>query len=110
MSHPSAPKSLASLREFQFEKILNEDPLAHTIAVLGSFPSLGTSDEESSVPARVQAVVRIEKTALDTAGLESGSFFRSDNTGGALERVKLEGSTDIVRRGSPCSWIDYNQS
>jgi len=58
MSHWAAPQTL---RNFKFQRILHEDPLAHIVIFLGSFPDLeGNGDE-------LQAIVRLEKTAFDPA-------------------------------------------
>lgn len=85
MSHPAAPKTLETLRKFKFERILNEDTLTHTIIFLGSLP-------EPEGEADVQAIVRIEKTVLDPAQIPS--IFHSLS---GVDKVQLEGSTDIVR-------------
>ncbi|RDB14766.1 m7GpppX diphosphatase [Hypsizygus marmoreus] len=82
MSHPAAPTSLEKLNKFSFERVLNEDPLTHSLTLLGAFPGPAAD--------RVQAIVRIEKTALDPD--RGGSFF-GDN--GLVKRVTLEESTDI---------------
>lgn len=86
MSNPAAPKSLSGLNEFSFIRILHEDPFAHSIVLLGTFPS-------PTEPAdKVQAIVRIEKTALNS---ENPARFFSEN--GYVQRVELEECTDIVR-------------
>ncbi|GJE86757.1 scavenger mRNA decapping enzyme [Phanerochaete sordida] len=51
-------KGVDSLRLFKFERILNEDPVAHSLTLLGMLPD---ADEEGKT---VQAIVRVEKTAL----------------------------------------------
>ena len=85
MSHPAAPKSLASLNGFCFNKVLNEDPFTHSIVLHGTFPN-------ATDPAdKIQAIVRIEKTALDSENL--ARFFAEN---GYVQRVELEESTDIV--------------
>ena len=81
MSHPSAPKDLADLRRFRFERVLNEDPLTHSIALLGTL----------SKDPKVQAIIRIEKTALDAS--DAPRLFADD---GLIQKVQLEESTDIV--------------
>lgn len=86
MSNPAAPKSLADLEKFTFERVLNEDPLTHSLILLGSFPRPELSDGS------VKAVVRIEKTALSP---DDGPRFFGAN--GIIKRVDMEGSTDIVR-------------
>ncbi|KAH6916829.1 mRNA decapping enzyme [Coprinopsis sp. MPI-PUGE-AT-0042] len=78
MSHPSAPQTLQDLKAFDFQRILNEDPISHSLTILGS---LGGS----------QAIVRIEKAPLDATA--APSFLRKDD--GLIERVNLEQSTDI---------------
>ncbi len=85
MSHPAAPKTLETLRDFKFERILSEDTLTHSIIFLGSLP-----DPERD--GQVQAIIRLEKTALDPAQVPS--IFHSL---GGIERVQVEQSTDIVR-------------
>lgn len=85
MSHPTAPKTLEALRKFKFERILNEDTLAHSITFLGLLPEPESDGE-------VQSIIRIEKTALDTA--QAPSIFHSL---GGIERAQMEQSTDIVR-------------
>ncbi|KAF9451823.1 scavenger mRNA decapping enzyme, partial [Macrolepiota fuliginosa MF-IS2] len=83
MSHSAAPKSLEALRNFKFERILDEDPLTHSIIFLGSLP-----DPEGDRD--VQVIVRIEKTVLDPGQIPS--IFHSLS---GIERVQLEQSTDI---------------
>ncbi|KAG5349937.1 hypothetical protein C0989_001194 [Termitomyces sp. Mn162] len=84
MSHPAAPTNLNKLKYFQFDKVINEDPLTHSLTLLGTFPS---PDE---VQDRVTAIVRVEKTALDAGTAEH--LFAAD---GLVRRVALEESTDI---------------
>ncbi|KAF6747857.1 mRNA decapping enzyme [Ephemerocybe angulata] len=79
MSHPSSPKDLTDLRQFRFERVLNEDPLTHSLALLGRFEKDNT-----------QAIIRIEKTALDAAS--APHYFAED---GLIQKVQLEESTDI---------------
>jgi m7GpppX diphosphatase len=85
MSHPAAPKDLKRLQRFKFERILNEDTLTHSIIFLGYLPD---SDEDDDV----QAIIRIEKTALDP--VQVPSIFQSLS---GIDKVVLEQSTDIVR-------------
>lgn len=85
MSHPAAPKDLKSLHRFKFERILNEDTLTHTVIFLGYLPE-PEEDED------VQAIVRIEKTAIDP--VQVPSIFQSLS---GIDKVELEQSTDIVR-------------
>jgi len=82
MSHWAAPETL---RNFKFQRILHEDPLAHIIIFLGSLPDLEGNDGE------LQAIVRLEKTAFDPVQIPS--IF---NTLTGIEKVRLEQSTDIV--------------
>jgi m7GpppX diphosphatase len=86
MSNPAAPKSLSDLEKFTFERVLNEDPLTHTLILLGTFPRPEPSDEP------LKAVIRIEKTALNPG--DGPRFFGAN---GIIKRVEVEGSTDIVR-------------
>ncbi|KAF8994468.1 HIT-like domain-containing protein [Cyathus striatus] len=83
MSHPSAPKSFSALNTFKFERILNDDPLSHSLIILGTF---ATSEGNE----RVQAVVRIEKTALHPS--EAPQFFGEN---GLIKKVEFGNSTDI---------------
>ena len=83
MSHPAAPISLDKLNKFQLDRVLNEDPLTHTLTLLGTLPG------EDTAP--VKAIVRIEKTALNSQ--RAGSILGED---GLIHRVTLEESTDIV--------------
>jgi len=86
MAHPASPKSIADLRTFLFEKVLNEDPLTHSITLLGSFPENGGNSIN-----RVQAIIRIDKTVLD---IEDAKHFFEPS--GLLDRVNFEEGTDIV--------------
>lgn len=86
MSHPAAPKSLSDLEQFKFQRIINEDPLTHSIILLGTLPAPDDSEE-------TLAIVRIEKTAL-SAG-DASRFLGPDSL---LKKADLEGSTDIVFR------------
>jgi len=86
MAHPASPKSIADLRAFLFKRVLNEDPLTHSVTLLGSFP--GNDDDSAN---RVQAIIRIEKTALDLD--DAKNFFEPT---GLLDKVQFEEGTDIV--------------
>ncbi|EAU86307.2 mRNA decapping enzyme [Coprinopsis cinerea okayama7 len=79
MSHPAAPKSLEDLQAFEFTRILNEDPLTHTLTLLGSLRT-------------EQAIIRIEKTPLNAS--DASKFLRPGD-GGLVRRIQLEESTDI---------------
>ncbi|KAG5638862.1 hypothetical protein H0H81_009415 [Sphagnurus paluster] len=87
MSHPAAPINLEKLNRFRFERVINEDPLTHSLILLGSLPG---HSEVSSDGEHVAAIVKIERTALDP---ENASDFFSDK--GLVKRVALEESTDI---------------
>jgi len=87
MAHPAAPTSFSALNQFNFQRILNEDPLTHSLIILGTFPSRDLDNNN-----QVKAIVRIEKTALN---LGDGSKIFGDN--GIVKKVQLEESTDIVR-------------
>jgi len=52
------PRTVLELRQFQYERTLNEDPVAHALTLLGTFPKDAASEERSL------AIVRIEKTPL----------------------------------------------
>lgn len=84
MSHPSSPQSLSALSQFTFEKIINEDPSAHSLILLGTLP-----DPESGT--NVKAIVRIEKTALNAD--DAPNFFGEN---GLINRIQLGLATDIV--------------
>ncbi|KAL0958276.1 hypothetical protein HGRIS_000428 [Hohenbuehelia grisea] len=79
--------SLDDLRSFVFEKVLNEDPVAKSITLLGTFQSnaFGSIDDTKT------AVVRIEKTALDPE--EAKRAFRPAT--GLVQKVNLVESNDI---------------
>jgi len=64
---------------------LNEDPLTHSLTLLGKFP------DPESPNGKVKAVVRVEKTALDPADAPK---FIAEN--GFIKRIELEQSTDIA--------------
>ena len=83
--NPAAPKSLSGLNEFSFIRVLLEDPFTHSIVLLGTFPSPTEPTD------KIQAIVRIEKTALNS---ENPARFFSEN--GYIQRVELEECTDIV--------------
>ncbi|THH17308.1 hypothetical protein EW146_g3476 [Bondarzewia mesenterica] len=68
------------LKQFHFERILNEDPIAHSITILGYIATKGTPEVEA-IPS--PTIIRIEKTAL--------SSFSDDLIGS----TKLIESTDI---------------
>ena len=85
MSHPATPKSLEALRKFTFERLLNEDPLYHSLTLLGEFP------DPENPSGKVKAVVRVEKTALDPA--DAPKFFGES---GFIKTIELEQSTDIA--------------
>lgn len=70
------------LKEFVFDRVLDENALAHTLAVLGTLPSPSTP----SAPLR--AIIRFERTPLP-------STLASQLSSGVLESTKLIGSTDI---------------
>ncbi|CAA7265465.1 unnamed protein product [Cyclocybe aegerita] len=84
MSHPASPKSLEALNAFTFERILHEDPITHSLTLLGTFPN------QNDASAKVQAIVRIEKTALTAE--DSPRFFGEN---GLIRKVEVEESTDI---------------
>lgn len=86
MSHPSSIASLEALNNFSLEKILNEDPFTHALTFLGNVPA--PDNEEATV----KAIIRIEKTALNSE--EAPRFFGHK---GLIKKAELEESTDIVR-------------
>jgi hypothetical protein len=98
-SHEHHPMTPEDLNKFIFERIINEDPATHSLALLGSLPS---PDDPQT---RAQAIIRIEKTALDANNV---SFYFSSNTGtpGLLQRIELAGHSDIVRKS--CLYVQLN--
>lgn len=89
MTHRAAPTSLDKLTKFKFERIINEDPVTHSLILLGTFPPMSGQDDPKE---RVRAIVRVEKTALSPGHAES--FFSGENA--LLTKIELEESTDIV--------------
>lgn len=92
MPHPAPPTSFSALNQFVFERVLNEDPLTHSLIILGTFP---TPDVDN----QIRAIIRIEKTALNPG---DSPFFFGDN--GMIKKIQLEENTDIVRMWSTASW------
>jgi Scavenger mRNA decapping enzyme (DcpS) N-terminal len=96
-----AIQSLAAIKQFEFERLLDEgklstyllnmhiytflitDPITRYLALLGTFPS--GDDEQTRLP----AILRIEKTALDPTLAKS---FCST----AVERVQLVENNDVA--------------
>ncbi|KAI0353412.1 scavenger mRNA decapping enzyme [Trametes cingulata] len=72
---------LETLRQFQFERVLNEDPVTHALTLLGTLPKEGTSEH-------APAIVRVEKTALTADHAEQ-------LLPGLLKDTKLIEGTDI---------------
>ncbi|KAF8168212.1 scavenger mRNA decapping enzyme [Crassisporium funariophilum] len=77
---------LPVLNDFSFEKVINEDPLTHSLILLGTFPS----PDDQNLGEKVKAIVRIEKTALDPG--DAPRFFGET---GLINRAVVEGATDI---------------
>ncbi|KAG2367752.1 scavenger mRNA decapping enzyme [Suillus spraguei] len=71
------------LKDFVFDRVLDEDALAHTLAVLGTLPS------PSAPFAPLRAILRFERTALSPT-------IASQLSSGILESTKQIGSTDII--------------
>ncbi|KAI0646139.1 scavenger mRNA decapping enzyme [Trametes meyenii] len=69
------------LKQFRFDRVLNEDPVTHALTLLGSLPVHSTSEH-------VQAIVRIEKTALT-------ADYAAELLPGLLKDSKLIEGTDI---------------
>ncbi|GLB38749.1 putative scavenger mRNA decapping enzyme (DcpS) N-terminal [Lyophyllum shimeji] len=88
MSHSAAPTSLDKLRNFHFERVINEDPLTHSLILFGSLPNPPHVD--SSEGERIAAIIKVERTALDAE--HAKQFFAED---GLVKRVTLEQSNDI---------------
>jgi len=89
MSHPAAPTSVDKLIKFNFERVINEDPVTHSLILLGTFPVVL---DQGDLGERARAIIRIEKTAL--APDQAKSFFAGGDA--LVKRVVLEESTDIV--------------
>src|SRR6266576_6448769 len=78
-----------NLNKFIFERVIGEDVFTRSLILLGSLPS---PDDHQT---RAQAIIRIERTALDASN--APSFFSSDtNNPGLIQRTQLDGNTDIV--------------
>ncbi|KAK2459681.1 hypothetical protein APHAL10511_008326 [Amanita phalloides] len=77
-----------TLSKFILKQVINEDPITHSLNLLGTLPS------PESDQLRVQAIVRIEKTALD---IDTAPFLFASGTGspGLIQRIHLGESTDI---------------
>jgi m7GpppX diphosphatase len=90
MSHPT---SIDKLNKFHFERVINEDPVTHSLILLGTLPAAHGQDDLGE---HVRAIIRIEKTAL--APDRAKSFFSGETA--FLKRVEVEESTDIV-------WIPF---
>jgi len=76
------------LNKFTFQRVIGEDPFTRSLVLLGSLPS---PDDHQT---RAQAIIRIERTALDAS--KAPSFFSSDtNNPGLIQRTQLDGNTDI---------------
>lgn len=69
--------SLHDLRTFEFNTVLNEDPLTHSLTLLGTLKGQ-------------QAIIRVEKTALKAS--DAANFFSHD---GLVQKIQLEQNTDI---------------
>ncbi|KAI0795654.1 scavenger mRNA decapping enzyme [Abortiporus biennis] len=69
------------LKQFKFDRVLNDDPITHSLALLGTFPD--PKDSSQALP----AVVRLERSSL-SADLSSSLW---DN----VSTTKLVQSTDI---------------
>ncbi|KAI0077616.1 scavenger mRNA decapping enzyme [Panus rudis PR-1116 ss-1] len=67
-----------SLKDFVFERVLNEDPVSHSLTLLGTLPRSGS---------REQAIIRVEKTAITEDAIPT---LLSD-----LSDVQLIENTDI---------------
>lgn len=80
---PIMATELKPIQGFRLTRILNDDPLAHALTLLGDVPSNAGTE-------RSQAILRIEKTALSS---DTGD---SLSAGTLLNRLELEGHTDIV--------------
>jgi len=85
----SLPPSLEALEKFTLERILNDDPITHALTILGNIPAPTSNNEDSE--GRLQAIIRIEKTALNP---EDAPLFFGPR--GLIKRAELEESTDIV--------------
>ncbi|CCM06810.1 uncharacterized protein FIBRA_09111 [Fibroporia radiculosa] len=81
------PTDLASLQTFQFERLLNEDPIARSLTLLGTFPAADTASE-----LRSPAIVRLETSALPSKQPE------------AL-LSKLVNDTELIGRNDIYTWL-----
>ncbi|KAB5590122.1 Scavenger mRNA-decapping enzyme DcpS [Ceratobasidium theobromae] len=86
--------SIERLDQFQFERTLNQDPLSHSISILGTLPENSTPNRDghedkdpSSEQKRYPAIVQIIKTPLDSTGF--GSLH------GRFEKIETIGRNDI---------------
>src|SRR5258708_16082330 len=86
----SLPPSLEVLEKFTLERILDDDPITHALTILGNIPATTSNNNEDS-EGRLQAIIRIEKTALNLN--DAPRFF---GPRGLIKRAELEESTDIV--------------
>ncbi|KAI0634995.1 scavenger mRNA decapping enzyme [Trametes polyzona] len=77
----AAKYNAAVLRQFRFERVLNEDPVTHALTLLGTLPNGETSEH-------APAIVRIEKTAL---AADQGDQLLTH----ALDKSRLIEGTDI---------------
>ncbi|KJA16936.1 hypothetical protein HYPSUDRAFT_46852 [Hypholoma sublateritium FD-334 SS-4] len=78
---------VSALKKFSFQRVLDEDPLTHTLILLGTLPSSSdTLDSANSV----EAIVRVERTTLSA---KDAPLFFGNN--GLIKKTALEGSTDI---------------
>ncbi|KZV89808.1 scavenger mRNA decapping enzyme [Exidia glandulosa HHB12029] len=78
-------RELEFLGNFQLTDVINEDPVAHSITLLGTLPTGTDSDK------RDRAIITLQKTAFDAAELE--------HLDSLLASVKLLESNDIY------SWL-----
>ncbi|KAI0746574.1 scavenger mRNA decapping enzyme [Daedaleopsis nitida] len=76
-----AAYTLGTLKQFRFERLLNEDPTTHALTLLGTLPVEGTSEH-------AHAILRIEKTTLP---VDSAEHIVSE----LLANTKAIESTDI---------------
>ncbi|QRV81875.1 scavenger mRNA-decapping enzyme DcpS [Ceratobasidium sp. AG-Ba] len=64
--------SLERLNEFIAERILSEDPLSHSISILGTLPDVAKSDPEGGeAPKRSPAIVQAVKTPIQSTEIRA---------------------------------------
>ncbi|KAJ8095145.1 hypothetical protein PM082_010367 [Marasmius tenuissimus] len=84
------------LKFFRFDTVLNDEPEKCRITLLGTLPALWSDRTTEAVldsEERLQAIIRIEKTAFSSD--YAGDFFHPAEDVGLIRQLKLMESTDI---------------